>query len=260
MAILAQFENVHILTGHQHINQNYEHEITTTKGVKIFEHNVGTVCGSWWDANISLDGTPVGYQVFTCEGNDFSDWYYIGFTEGMNKREHQMRLYRGDDITGGAKSGTDNYGVKGYYKFNYDSDILLANVYNADSAWKIEVFEDGVYSGEMSLIPNNVRPYHDNKANTSTEGIGGDGSFAAPYYSTVADISSDMHFAGLYLGILGKKDRQYNTKGDCHHMYKYRLKKPDAKIMVKATDRFGNVYTETKITKGTDYSITGWQE
>lgn len=257
MAILAQFENVHILTGHQHINQNYEHEVTTTKGVKIFEHNVGTVCGSWWDSNMALDGTPVGYQVFTCEGNDFSDWYYIGFTEGMNKRSHQMRLYRGDDITGGAKSGTDSYGVKGYYKFNYASDILLANVYNADSAWKVEVYEDGIYSGEMSLIPNNVRPYHDNKVNTTTDGIGGDGSFTAPYYSTVADISSDMHFAGLYLGILGKKDRQYNTKGDCFHMYKYKLKRADAKIMVKATDRFGNIYTETKITKGTDYSITG---
>ena len=257
MQLLAQFENVHILTGHQHINQNYEHEVTTTKGVKIFEHNVGTVCGSWWASNMAMDGTPVGYQVFTCEGNDFSDWYYIGFTEGMNKREHQMRLYRGDDITGGAKSGTDSYGVKGYYKFNYDSDILLANVYNADSAWKVEVYEDGVYSGEMSLIPNNVRPYHDNKANTTTEGIGGDGSLATPYYSTILDISSDMHFVGLYLGILGKKDGQYNTKGDCYHMYKYRLKNPDAKIMVKATDRFGNVYTETKITKGTDYSITG---
>ncbi len=260
MEILAQFENVHILTGHQHINQNYEHEVTTTKGVKIFEHNVGTVCGSWWDANISMDGTPVGYQVFTCEGNDFSDWYYIGFTEGMNKRSHQMRLYRGDDITGGAKSGTDSYGVKGYYKFNYASDILLANVYNADSAWKVEVYEDGVYSGEMSLIPNNVRPYHDNKPDTASEGIGGNGSFAAPYYSTIADISSDMHFAGLYLGILGKKDRQYNTKSDCYHMYKYTLKNPSAEIMVKATDRFGNVYTETKITKGTDYSITGVAE
>jgi hypothetical protein len=92
---------------------------------------------------------------------------------------------------------------------------------------------------------------------TTTDGIGGDGSFTAPYYSTVMDISSDMHFAGLYLGILGKKDRQYNTKGDCFHMYKYKLKRADAKIMVKATDRFGNTYTETKITKGTDYSVTG---
>ena len=257
MKLLSQFENVHILTGHKHINRNHEHEVTTTKGVKIFEHNVSTVCGSWWASNMAADGTPIGYQVFVCEDNDFADWYYIGYTKGMNSRSHQMRLYRGDAITGGKKSGTDSYGVKGYYKFNYDSDVLLANVYNADSKWKIEVYEDGVYSGDMTLIPNNVRPYHDNKENTATEGIGGDGSLATPYYSTVLDTSSDMHFVGLYLGILGKKDGQYNTKTPCDHMYKYRLKNPSAQIMVKATDRFGNVYTETTITEGTDYSITG---
>ena len=260
MELLSQFENVHILTGHKHINRNYEHDVTTTKGTKIFEHNVSTVCGSWWASNMAADGTPIGYQVFVCENNDFADWYYIGYTKGMNKRAHQMRLYRGDAVTGGAKSGSDSYGVKGYYKFNYDSDILLANVYNADSAWKVEVYEDGVYSGEMTLIPNKVRPYHDNKVNTVTEGIGGDGSLATPYYSTVLDVSSDMHFVGLYLGILGKKDGQYNTKTPCDHMYKYRLKNPKADILVKATDRFGNVYTETNITEGTDYSITGWQE
>ena len=254
LKLLSQFDNVHILTGHQHINQNYEHDVN---GKRIYEHNVSAVCGSWWASNMAMDGTPVGYQVFTCEENNFSDWYYMGYTKGMNTRSHQMRLYRGDDITGNKKSGSDSYGVKGYYKFNYDSDVLLANVYNADSAWKVEVYEDGVYSGEMTLIPNNERPYHDNKQDTATEGIGGDGSLATPYYSTILDISSDMHFVGLYLGILGKKDNNYNTKSPCFHMYKYRLKNPSAEVMVKATDRFGNIYTETKITKGTDYSITG---
>ena len=256
LALLSQFDKAHILTGHSHINRNYEHSVN---GKNIYEHNVSAVCGAWWASNITMDGTPVGYQVFTCSGNDFANWYYMGYTEGMNTRSHQMRLYRGDDITGGEKSGSDSYGVKGYYKFNYTSDVLLANIYNADSTWKVEVYEDGVYSGEMTLIPNKSRPYHDNKSGTTSEGLGGDGSKASPYYSTVADISSDMHFAGLYLGILGKKDNNYNTYGHCHHMYKYTLKNPSAKIMVKATDRFGNVYTETKITEGTDYSITGYQ-
>lgn len=255
--LLSQFKEVHILTGHNHVNQNYLHNTTTAGGSKIYEHNVSALCGSWWASNITMDGTPVGYQVLISEGGTFSDWYYMGFTKGMNTRSHQMRLYRGDAITGGQKSGSDTYGVKGYYKFNFESDILLANVYNADSNWKVEVYEDGVYSGEMILIPNNPRPYHDNQPNTSSVGIDGDGSFEAPYYSTLTNISSDMHFTGLYLGILGKKDKSYNTYANCYHMYKYRLKSPHAKIMVKAIDRFGNVYTETNITAGTDYSITG---
>lgn len=255
--LLSQFKEVHILTGHTHINQNYLHNTTTVGGSKIYEHNVSALCGSWWASNITMDGTPVGYQVLISDEGTFSDWYYMGFTKGMNTRSHQMRLYRGDAITGGKKSGNDTYGVKGYYKFNFESDILLANVYNADSNWKVEVYEDGVYSGEMILIPNNPRPYHDNQPNTSSVGIDGNGSFEAPYYSTLTNISSDMHFTGLYLGILGKKDKNYNTYANCYHMYKYRLKSPNAKIMVKAIDRFGNVYTETNITAGTDYSITG---
>lgn len=257
LELLSPFKEVHLLTGHSHINHNHEHDYTTAGGKKIYEHNVSALCGSWWDSNITMDGTPVGYQVFVGENNTFSDWYYMGYTNKMDSRSHQMRLYRGDAITGGKKSGSDTYGVKGYYKFNFESDILLANVYNADSNWKVEVYEDGVYSGEMILIPNNPRPYHDNQPNTSSVGIDGNGSFEAPYYSTLTNISSDMHFTGLYLGILGKKDKSYNTYANCYHMYKYRLKSPNAKIMVKAIDRFGNVYTETNITAGTDYSITG---
>ena len=254
LALLSQFDNAHILSGHSHINRNVEHE---ANGKMIYEHNVSAICGSWWDSNITMDGSPNGYQVFTCEGNDFSDWYYMGYTKGMNTRSHQMRLYRGDDITGAAKEGSDTYGVKGYYKFNYTSDVLLANVYNADSEWKVEVYEDGVYSGDMTLIPNKSRPYHTNDPSTTNSNLGGNGTYSSPYYSKVEDISSDMHFTGLYLGILGKKDNAYNTYGKCYHMYKYTLKNPSAKIMVKATDRFGNVYTETNITEGTDYSITG---
>ena len=39
-------------------------------------------------------------------------------------------------------------------------------------------------------------------------------------------------------------------------MYKYELKNKDAAIKVVAIDRFGNEYTETKITEGTDYTLT----
>lgn len=258
LELLTPFKEAHILTGHSHINHNHKHDYTTAGGTKIYEHNVSALCGSWWDSNITMDGSPVGYQVFIGEGNTFADWYYMGYTSGMNTRSHQMRLYRGNDITGGEKSGTDKYGVKGYYKFNFDEDVILANIYNADESWKVEVYEDGDYSGDMELIPHNVRPYHTNSPSTSNPNLGGDGSFEAPYYSLLTqDISSDMHFAGLYLGILGKADCKYNTYGTCYHMFKYKLKKANATVMVKATDSFGNIYTETEFTKGTDYSVTG---
>ncbi len=255
--LLTPFERAQILTGHSHINRNYVHDLTSANGENIYEHVVGALCGSWWDSNIAMDGVPVGYEVFIGEGNNFTNGYYMSYANGMDSRSHQMRLYRGNEVTGGEKSGTDNYGVKGYYKFNYDANVILANIYNADSEWKVEVYENGEYSGDMTLIPNKVRPYHDNKPDTAVENMGGDGSLASPYYSITADISSDMYFAGLHLGILGLKDDSYNTVATCYHMYKYTLKNADAEVMVKATDRFGNVYTESNFTTGTDYSITG---
>ena len=42
-------------------------------------------------------------------------------------------------------------------------------------------------------------------------------------------------------------------------MYMYELKDKNADIKVEAIDRFGNIYTETKITEGTDYSTTAYE-
>ena len=59
-----------------------------------------------------------------------------------------------------------------------------------------------------------------------------------------------------YMGVLDKKDSSSGVNPSVHHLYNYTLKNKNAKIKVVATDRFGNVYTETKITDGTDYTYT----
>lgn len=258
LQLINQFKEVHILSGHHHYNRNYNHPKDSTSGLKIYEHIVNALCGSWWDSYMGKDGAPNGYQVFVCNDGTVKDGYYMGYHEGQNVRSHQMRLYRGDAVTGKAKSGTDTYGVKGYYKFNYGSNVILANIFNADSSWKVEVYEDGVYSGDMSLIPYKSRNYHDNESSTTNNsGVYGDGTESNPYYFK-ADVSDDIHFVGLYLGVLGKKDDAYNTRSTCYHMYKYTLRNPNAKkIEVRATDLYGNVYTESEFTTGTDYSVTG---
>ena len=258
LQLLNQFKEVHILTGHTHNNRNYDHTKDSTSGLKIYEHIVNALCGSWWDGYMGRDGSPNGYQVFICQDGTFTDGYYMGWSEGQNKRSHQMRLYRGNAMTGRAKSGTDTYGVKGYYKFNHGAGTILANIFNADSSWKVEVYEDGLYTGDMALIPYKNRRYHDNDASTTNNsGVYGNGTESNPYYFE-ADVSDDIHFVGLYLGVLGKKDEAYNTYSYCYHMYKYTLKNRNAqKIEVRATDRYGNVYTESNFADGTDYSVTG---
>ena len=74
---------------------------------------------------------------------------------------------------------------------------------------------------------------------------------------TIEVVAAIIHHEGKYLATQrGYGDYKVGTNSPCHHMYMYRLKKRDfSKIKVVAKDRFGNEYTETKVTTGTDYSL-----
>lgn len=255
VAMLNEFQEAHIISGHTHVTRNYEHSMEGLTTKNVMEHNSGAVCGRWWSSNIGGDGTPNGFQVFIgdkgSKGGTFSDWYFVGYHEGQNTRDHQMRLYRGNAVTGHAITGTNTYNVKGYYGFNYAEDYLIANIYNVDKRWKIEVYEDGVYSGDMTRI-------------TSLDT--GEGQLIGSYtaedprrFPDGVDTYREMYCVGLNLGIIGSYSASgpgTGAFGKSYNLHKYKLKNKNAKIMVKATDRFGNVYTESKITDGMDYSIT----
>ena len=247
MNLLNAYEKMHIISGHRHFVWNYEYAKEGTVYTNIYEHVMGAICGAWWKTNMCGDGAPCGYGVFIGKGKELVDWYHIGYHDGMNSRSHQMRLYRGNAITGAEKPEGDTSATKGYYAFTFSEDTLLANIYFADSAWTIKVYEDGVYSGNMTKVPYVRRPTLDNFI--------GEGSYESPYTPKIAT-SNDTYVTGLMLGVLGYSDSSNGVRDECYHMYQYKLKNKDAQIKVEAIDRFGNIYTETKITEGTDYSIT----
>ena len=85
----------------------------------------------------------------------------------------------------------------------------------------------------------------------------GDGSYANPYCSTIPT-ASDIYFSGYINGYCGYSDYKVGSNASCHHLYMYKLKDKSAKVKVEAIDRFGNIYTETKITDGTDYSMVAY--
>lgn len=113
--------NTHIISGHMHYNHNIVHSSN------IMEHITGAVCGTWWQGNICLDGTPQGYGVYEVNGNDVK-WYYK--SSGFDK-EHQFRAYR---------PGTSS---------EFPEDIIV-NVWNWDKNWKVEWLEDGQVQEEMT--------------------------------------------------------------------------------------------------------------
>lgn len=265
--LLNQFKEAHVLSGHTHYNLNKEPNKTFPN---VYEHNVGTVCGTWWASNVCGDGTPNGYGVFVSENEGFTNWYYMGYNKGMNSRDYQMRLYRGNAITGAKKDDNKN-GTEGYYAFNFGDDVILANVFNADSKWKVEVYEDGVKTGNMKLISKSSATYKSQ--------LVGNYTFENPRrIKDGVEAGNDMWVVGFHMGVLdrytkdksededaeGGEDEDTTTGGKPSngswtsntHMYKYTLKNKDAEhIEVVVTDRFGTQYRTDKFTDYRDNDL-----
>ena len=169
--------NVHMITGHMHWNRNVEH------ADNLYEHNTASGCGLWWQTRECEDGTPRGYGIYKVNGNDF-EWYYMG---AGHDRDYQMRVY----LPGATPEAPED---------------VVANVWNADSQWKIELLEDGVPVAEMT-------------------------QFVARDPLTVSLIADRS-----------KLKYSWTSASANPHMFRARPVNPNAKITVRATDRFGNVY------------------
>ena len=231
--LLKQFKEAHIMSGHTHYSRN-----EPTLHDDIYEHVHAAVSGCWWYSKVNGDGSPNGYGVYEIDGNTIRNWYYKGVNEGMNSRDYQLRLYRGDILSGGS-----------YEKFAvpYGEQVILANVFNADVDWKIKVYENGVYSGDMILIP------HVAKADDTPLFVDSN-TLSVPSVNT----SRDWWAIGYHVGVVGRGHKSGNRNSyitACYHMYKYTLKDKDAEIRVEATDRFGRTYVATEFTEDYDYSL-----
>lgn len=198
--LLREYSSVHVMSGHTHYAENDEY---TTH----YEHVHGAACGAWWHSTINTDGTPNGYAVYKVEGNKITDWTYKATGEDDN---FQLRLYKGQDVF--------FEGYKPSYQFYYNTDKdLVANVWNADSAWKLTVYENGTATGTMELFGN------------ETKGK-----------------CRDAWASGYHCGVQGR-GANYDRTGNSH-MYHYTLKNPSAAVKVVATDRFGKTFEQDYIT------------
>jgi len=113
--------NVHIMSGHEHYHENY------IINERVFEHVHAALCGIFWQAPYSSDGTPLGYSVYEVDGNDIR-WYYKVAGKGKN---FQFNAYM---------PGADKH----------RPGAIIANVWNYDPSWKIFWYENGVRMGEMT--------------------------------------------------------------------------------------------------------------
>ena len=199
LELLAQFDRAWIFSAHTHNNKtNYTHAVGSKR---IREYILGTSCGAWWHGTVCTDGAPNGYGVFEYDGTSLTNMIY---KPTRYDETFQIRLYNGEDVfTGGtAKS----------WKFDLQQpkNRLMANVWNADDTWTIEVYENGVKTGDMAK-------------------------------KSMIDPWSSAYFCGF----CGLKE-SYASKND--HIFYYTVKSPGAALRVVARDGYGNVFEQTEIT------------
>ena len=206
----------HFWTGHTHKMYN----VDKLSSKKIFEHNAGAVCATWWwtghltsGIHVAQDGAPGGYSIVDVTGTDFK-WCFKGTGKDVN---HQFRTYDRNQIVMTAEkfvpsnkqSASNNKAfedaAKDWISPN-DANYVYINVWNYDTKWTIEVKEDGkALNVERVTIkdPLHLIAYN---AKTPTGGFG-----------------------------------TSNTK----HMFRVKASSATSTLDIKVIDRFGNVYTET---------------
>jgi C terminal of Calcineurin-like phosphoesterase len=165
-ALLKEFPNVLVLSGHSHTQQHYYHGTAEGwQGSKpLHEYNVGAACGAFWsgvkdsngipDATMS-DGTPNGYAVLSVKpGGDYGLRYYVARAPD----DYQIALHAPKVLRQGA----------------YPAWGIYANVFmgQADSLVEYRV-DDGAWQPMKRVEQPDPRLLQENVADDTAERLRG---------------------------------------------------------------------------------------
>ena len=187
-----------------HILTGHTHECEHVFEQGTHEHVTGAVCGAWWSGPICHDGTPNGYCVYTVRGEEVR-WRYKATGHAP---DHQMRIYppgTGADVQ--ASQGADPQASPGANP--QAPGELIVNVWNWDPEWTVRWFADGEPRGEMARRPG-----------------------------------LDPMSVELHTGPDLPPRRTWVEPVPTDHLFRAALTGGEGVVVVEATDRFGQVYTE----------------
>ena len=200
LRLLSSFKGGYeLFCGHTHFAINHEIDF---EGQHLFEHCHAAACGTIWQSNVNICGTPNGYYVYNFRGTRIADSYYKGT---FWAKEKQMSIFRAETDYNGETYAAD-------WKLPKGRGVIVANVFNADSRWKVEAVENGV-AHPMQRI------------NTQ-----GQDAFATGYHHKYAKSVSYQ--------FVSKK----NSYLIMNHLYWYEPTSANAEVTVRAVDPYGNVY------------------
>ncbi|MDR2448673.1 MAG: calcineurin-like phosphoesterase family protein [Prevotellaceae bacterium] len=227
---LAGFTNVHVLSGHTHVNYS------VVPSTSLMEHNIAAVCATWWwtgksgyaGNHICKDGSVGGYAVW--EINDANlEWYYksIGYDKNYQFRTYDLNtiLITADKYASSANATNAEKlaGYAGIYASPSGNNEVLINVWGYDKDWTVEVSEG-----------------------------------AAPLTVTRVSQKDPLHiisYEAKRLNVNAEPTSSFVT-GNTSHLFKMTASSPTTTLNIKVTDRFGHVYTETMTRpKNFDYGM-----
>ena len=200
LSLLKEFQGGYeLFCGHTHFAINHEIQ---HNGESVMEHCHAAACGNIWQSNINICGTPNGYYVYSFVGTSISDCYYKGTFWDKSK---QMTIFRAQTDFNGESYAED-------WKLAKDKNVLIANVFNTDSHWRVVAVEDG-------------KEYPMHRISSK-----GQDAFGAGYHHKYAE--------SVAYWFISKK----NGYLIMNHLYYYVPKNPDAKITIKASDPYGHTF------------------
>lgn len=203
MNLLDEFRGGYeLFCGHTHFAINHEIEFD---GRHIIEHCHAAACGNIWQSNINICGTPNGYYVYTFNGSHMASCYYKGTLWEARK---QMTIFHADTDFNGESYAADWNLPRGRH-------IIVANIFNADSRWKITAKENGAEHPMLRLDAK------------------GQDAFAAGYHHKYAEANSYRFIS---------KENGYLIM---NHLYYYEPKDPEAEITIIARDPYGHRFEES---------------
>ncbi len=202
--------NWHVFSGHTH--KAFNNDKMSSTG--FFEHNAGSVCGSWWwsgsrtdGINIAQDGTPGGYTILSVNGTDLK-WQYKSTGHDL---DYQFRAYDMNKVKEyvAAVEPTSNANATTFANLQdkiaaFGTNEILLNVWNYDPSWTVTISENG-----SNLTVSSLNTYDP-----------------------------------LHIVAMSAKHSNFSTDSWCH-FFKATASSADSTVEIKITDRFGNTYSET---------------
>jgi len=201
LKLLDEFKGGYeLFCGHTHFALNH---VIPFADRTVYEHCHGAACGNIWQSNINICGTPNGYYVYSFSGNRIIDSFYKCTFMPVSR---QMSLFWADTDFNGESYVADWNLEKGKH-------TLIANVFNADSQWKVYAIEKGK-EHEMTRISSK-----------------GQDAFSAGYHHKYAQSVSYRFIS---------KSNNYLLM---NHLYYYVPEDSTSVIKVKVVDRYGHQYS-----------------